>query len=272
MSEATLSVRQPAVAGSFYPGRRDQLQAQVSRLLAEAAEAQLSHVRGLIVPHAGYRYSGPIAASGFRQLAHEELEDLPTVYLLGPAHYIAVDSVAVAPYDRFDTPLGPVPQNKKAMRSLLQDREVYRAYGPAHEPEHCLEVELPFLQSVLEDFDMVALLCGHPDVRRVAHDLAERLLPHDLVVVSSDLSHFHGYQEAQQLDHRLLEAVLAGDTRTAARGEACGLQPILILMHLAKLLDWQPTLLDYRNSGDTGGDRLRVVGYAAVAYTEAGGA
>jgi hypothetical protein len=191
-----------------------------------------------------------------------------TVYLLGPAHYVFVNSVALAPVDCFQTPLGNVGQDRASIADLADDRQTYQTLLQAHEPEHCLEVELPFLQTVLGDFALVAMLCGEPPLDRVAADLAARLAPDDLVVVSSDLSHFYPYEDAQRLDRRFLATVLAGDLEAAGRGEACGLQPILILMRLAQLQGWRPSLLDYRNSGDTGGDRYRVVGYGAVAYTE----
>lgn len=259
--------RRPAVAGTFYPGNPVQLRAEVDRLLAAAQEAGLTDIKALIVPHAGYRYSGPVAASGFRQLQNGS-QASRTVYLLGPAHYVYVDSVALAPFQQFETPLGPVKQNLSVIEEMLGSHPAYEAHAPAHMPEHSLEVELPFLQTVLDDFRLVAMLCGRPPIDQVAADLSNRLQPNDLVIVSSDLSHFYTYEEAQALDRQFLKAVLAGDMAGAARGEACGLQPILILMQLAQLQGWQPTLLDYRNSGDTGGDRLRVVGYAAVAYTE----
>jgi AmmeMemoRadiSam system protein B len=269
MTATKLSIRHPAVAGTFYPGQATRLQAEVTQLLAEAKDMHLPPVRGLIVPHAGYRYSGPVAASGFRQL-QPEAAGAHRVYLLGPAHYVHVHGVGVAPYDAFETPLGMVAQDQAAIAGLDRLGPTYRLQAAPHEPEHCLEVELPFLQMVLGDFKLVAMLCGKPPVEQVALDLAQRLQPGDLVVVSSDLSHFHGYEEARRLDHSFLDRVLAGDLAGAAQGEACGLQPILILMRLAQLLGWQPTLLDYRNSGDTGGDAWRVVGYAAVAYTEPG--
>lgn len=266
MERTALRIREPAVAGAFYPADTARLRNQVQRLLADAASRDGENVRALIVPHAGYRYSGPIAASAFRLLQGQQPDSLPTVYLLGPAHYVPVDAVALAPYDRFDTPLGPVPQNRAAIDALLARGRSYRSQEAAHRPEHSVEVELPFLQVVLEDFDLVAMLCGQPDVAQVAADLAARLRPQDLVVISSDLSHFHSYGDAQRRDQGFLDAVVAGDEARAARGEACGLQPILILMHLAALQGWTATLLDYRNSGDTGGDPSRVVGYAAVAY------
>lgn len=259
------AIRHPAVAGTFYPRQPARLRNEIVRMLAEARDAGLPPLHGLIAPHAGYRYSGPVAASGFRQLQGQAVR---RVLLLGPAHYVYVDSIDLAPYAQFETPLGLVPQDTDFIAKLAQPRSAYRMHTAPHEPEHCLEVELPFLQTVLGDFTLVAMLCGQPAIEQVAQDLAQRLQPGDLVLVSSDLSHFHAYEEAQRLDQRLLKHVVAGDMTKAVAGEACGLQPILILMRLAQLKGWQPHLLDYRNSGDTGGDLWRVVGYAAVAYTE----
>lgn len=262
----TTTIRPPAVAGTFYSDRPDKLAAAVESLLGQAQDARLGPVRALIAPHAGYRYSGPIAASAFRQLAPAAAGQRPTVYLLGPAHYVYVDSVALSPASAFETPLGQVAQNRSAIDALLARGRAYQLDPLAHEPEHSLEVELPFLQATLTGFDLVAMLCGEPDAAQVAADLAERLRPGDLVVVSSDLSHFHPYETAQGLDRAFLAAVVAGDMLRAAQGEACGLQPILILMRLAQLMGWTAHLLDYRNSGDTSGDKSRVVGYGAVAY------
>jgi AmmeMemoRadiSam system protein B len=289
----TPTIRPPAVAGTFYSDRPEKLAAAVENLLSQARDAELGPVQALIAPHAGYRYSGPVAASAFQQLERArsappgccaktgpsgvgaggiEIDRSggarPTVYLLGPAHYVYVESVALSPADAFETPLGLVPQNRAAIDELLARGRAYQLDALAHQPEHSLEVELPFLQATLGDFDLVAMLCGQPDVAQVAGDLAQQLRPGDLVVVSSDLSHYHPHEVAQRLDHALLEAVLAGDAAAASQGEACGLQPILILMRLAQLKDWTPHLLDARNSGDTSGDKSRVVGYSAVVYGE----
>jgi MEMO1 family protein len=267
MNATTHTIRPPAVAGTFYPDRPEALRAEVEHLLSQAQNAGLEPVRAMIAPHAGYRYSGPIAASAFRQLAGASNVQRPTIYLLGPAHYVYVDCVALSPADAFETPLGRVLQDRIAIHDLLACGRAYQLHPLAHEPEHCLEVELPFLQATLADgFDLVAMLCGQPPVEQVAADLAGRLRPNDLVVISSDLSHFYRYEVAQALDRAFLEAVVAGDMARASQGEACGLQPILILMHLARMQGWTPHLLDYRNSGDTSGDKRRVVGYAAVAY------
>jgi hypothetical protein len=264
------TIRPPAVAGTFYSDRPEKLAAAVENLLNQAQDAGLGLVRALIAPHAGYRYSGPIAASAFRQLQADGNGQRRTIYLLGPAHYVYVDSVALSPADAFETPLGRVAQNRAAIDELLAHGHTYQLHPLAHEPEHSLEVELPFLQTVLPaGFDLVAMLCGQPDVAQVAVDLAEPLRSQDLVVVSSDLSHFYPYETAQALDRAFLEAVVDGDAQRAAQGEACGLQPILILMRLAQIKGWTPHLLDYRNSGDTSGDRSRVVGYGAVVYVAA---
>jgi hypothetical protein len=263
----TPTIRPPAVAGMFYPATADRLSEEVAQLLGQAHDAGLPPVRALIAPHAGYRYSGPIAASAYRQLHAPGETARRTVYLLGPAHHVYVEGVALSPAGAFATPLGRVAQNRAVIDSLAQGGRTYQSLPLAHDPEHCLEVQLPFLQTTLpEQFDMVAMLCGEPRVEQVAADLASRLRPDDLVVVSSDLSHYHRYEVAQELDRSFLDAVAAGDVDRASKGEACGLQPILILMHLAQILGWTPHLLDYRNSGDTSGDKRRVVGYGAVAY------
>jgi hypothetical protein len=269
MNTITPTIRPPAVAGTFYSDRPEKLAAAVESLLSQAQDAGLGPVQALIAPHAGYRYSGPIAASAFRQLRANGNGQRRTVYLLGPAHYVYVDSVALSPATAFATPLGLVAQDRAAIDELLARDRAYQLHPLAHEPEHSLEVELPFLQVTLGDFDVVAMLCGQPDVEQVAADLAGRLRSNDLVVVSSDLSHFYPYATAQALDRSFLASVVASDLARACQGEACGLQPILILMRLAQIKGWTPRLLDYRNSGDTSGDKRRVVGYAAVAYMAA---
>lgn len=261
-------LREPAVAGMFYPAKPDRLRREVCDLLDEACESRVpGRLRGLIVPHAGYRFSGPIAACGFKQLAGLAAARPPRVFLLGPAHYVPVTRVSLAAFEYFATPLGEVPQDTATLADLARDARTYEMSAVAHEPEHCLEVELPFLQIVLPEFKLVAMLCREPDVERVADDLAARVTDDDLVVVSSDLSHFHPYYEARRRDQRFLKDVVAGDILHASLGEACGLQPILVLMRLAQLLGWRAVLTDYRNSGDTGGPKDRVVGYAAVAFS-----
>lgn len=261
-----LSVRQPAVAGQFYPGDPDQLRREIQRYIGEATlPRDLGTARAVIAPHAGYVYSGPTAGYAFKAL-----KDLPsrswTVFLLGPAHRVSVAGVALGDYSAFRTPLGEVPVAVDRVAEMLERTSLYGRAPQAHAPEHCLEVEIPFLQMTLSDLKLVPMLFGQTDYSEVASDLVDRIGEGDLIVVSSDLSHFYPYDQAQRLDRELLDALLEGDEGEVVEGEACGHAPIAALMNLARHRDWEPRLLDYRNSGDTAGDRRRVVGYASVAY------
>lgn len=267
-----LTTRRPAVAGRFYPADPTILR-DIARAYLEAAPArQLGDVRAVIAPHAGYPYSGPIAGHSFKALDGKP-QGRYTVYLMGPAHYVPVNGVAVGMFDQFETPLGSVPVAVDKAKALVERGAPFHAENRPHLPEHCLEVEVPFLQTVLPDCRLVPMLFGTVGATKVGRELAEivRDDPWSLVVVSSDLSHYHGYEAAQRMDRAFLGAVVAGDDNRVAQGEACGVLPTLALMTIAQDLDWRPTLLDYRNSGDTGGDKSGVVGYAAVAYTAPNG-
>ena len=265
------TVRQPAVAGTFYPADPARLEAMVREFLADASVPALRHVRAVIAPHAGYIYSGPTAGYAFKVWEDAALRP-HTIYLLGPAHYVYVDGVAVGRFEAFATPLGRVPVAEEMVEALLSRGAPFIEANKAHLPEHCLEVELPFLQVVFGNHvRIVPMLFGNVQPGDVVPALIEVLQadPNALVVVSSDLSHYHDYWTARQLDMALLEAIVQGDIPRAQEGEACGLLPILALMRVALRLGWTAHLLDYRNSGDTAGDKSRVVGYAAVAYTAA---
>ncbi len=263
------TVRPPAVAGTFYPAEPRRLEAMVRAYLADASVPALEDVRAVIAPHAGYIYSGPTAGYAFK--VWENVPPRPyTVYLLGPAHYVYVPGVAVGRFKAFATPLGEVPVAEEMVEALLSHEGPFTQLNKAHMPEHALEVELPFLQVVFGNhFRIVPMLFGDVNPLEVAPALVEVLQadPNALVVVSSDLSHYHDYWTARKLDQALLDAIVKGDMAAAQKGEACGLLPILTLMSVALRLGWKPHLLDYRNSGDTAGDKMRVVGYAAVAYT-----
>lgn len=263
------AVRRSAVAGRFYPADPAELAQTVRHYLAEAKSADLKSPHAVIVPHAGYVCSGVVAATGFRTLAKLE-PSMYTVYLMGPAHWTPVHGVGLSGAGRFDTPLGPAPVATDKVQELVERGKPYHLADQAHAPEHCLEVEIPFLQSVLSDFRIVPMLFDDAaDSGRVADDLAPLLDedPHALIVVSSDLSHYLPYEEAQEVDARLLDAVAAGDTETARGCQACGIIPILTLMDVAQRLGWTAHVVDYRNSGDTCSLRNEVVGYGAVVYT-----
>ncbi len=262
-------IRPPAVAGTFYPADPIELRQMVEMFLAQADVPDLQGVRAVIAPHAGYIYSGPVAGYAFKALS--TLPARPrTIYLMGPAHYVYVPGVAVATFKGFATPLGTVPAADEMIDALLAHGKPFVPSNEAHMPEHCLEVELPFLQVVFQNaIRIVPLLFGQVDPFEVVPTLTDLVTsdPNALIVVSSDLSHYHDYATARRLDLALLDAIVRGDLQRAQQGEACGLLPILTLMGVARRLGWQPHLLDYRNSGDTAGDKSRVVGYGAVAYT-----
>ena len=267
---AMTGVRPPAVAGAFYPANPAHLQAAVTSYLEAANLPQLpGQVRAVIAPHAGYIYSGPVAGYSFRALA--PLPANATVYLMGPAHYVPVREVALGDFRAMETPLGHVSVNEARVRALAESSSCLAIQNEAHLPEHSLEVELPFLQTIAPaNFQVVPMLFGQADVECVARELLPTIAhePQTRIVVSSDLSHYHPYTTARRLDMAFIAAVLSGDLTAVLRGEACGRYPIATLMLIAAARGWTPHLLDYRNSGDTAGDKRRVVGYTAIAYTE----
>jgi len=262
-----LSLRPPAFAGQFYPADADQLRREVEGYLDAASLPDgVDDVRAVVAPHAGYVYSGKTAGYAFKAL--RQLPDREwTVFLLGPAHRVPVTGVALGAFSALRTPLGEAPVAVERVEEMLAETSFYTRAARAHQPEHCLEVEVPFLQVSLRRFRLVPMLVGQARPKEVAKDLRGRLQEDDLIVVSSDLSHFHTYDEAQQKDRGLLDALLAGDEAGVRHGEACGRAPLTALMEIAEVEGWVPHLLDYRNSGDTGGGKSRVVGYASIAYT-----
>jgi len=262
----TSAVRATAVAGLFYPDDPAILADQVAVMLA-AAPAQPMQPKALIVPHAGYVYSGPIAAS-----AYAVLRPLATrirrVVLFGPAHRAAVAGLAAPAAAAFATPLGAIDVDTDAVSAAAQLPQV-EISDSAHAEEHSLEVQLPFLQKVLDRFVIAPFVVGGASGVQVA-EVMELLWggPETLIVVSSDLSHYLPYQVARQVDGATAESIL--HKRPLAHHEqACGAAAINGLIEAARRKHLEPSLLDQRNSGDTAGDKARVVGYAAFAFTEA---
>lgn len=263
----TETIRSTAVAGMFYPDIPNVLWKAVTEYLDQANPPALSHVRAVIAPHAGYVYSGPVAAFAYKALLNRATPP-KRIYMMGPSHRVWFAGVALADYGAFDTPLGPHPLDGEKIRALVDAGAPFAAFNVAHAQEHSLEVQFPFLHIAFPDVPVVPLLFGDVDPLVVGRKLDQFLEPDDVIVVSSDLSHFHDNRTAHALDHQFLDAVLSGDQREAARGEACGQAPTLALMLLADEYGWQPHLLDYRTSGDVTGDTRRVVGYASVGYEE----
>jgi AmmeMemoRadiSam system protein B len=261
-------IRPPAVAGMFYPGDPGTLAGEVTVMLAEARPASLPMApKALIVPHAGYIYSGPVAASAYALLAPLR-GTIRRVVLFGPAHRVPVAALAAPDTDAFATPLGTVPIDVEAVALAAKLPQV-QVSGVAHAYEHSLEVQLPFLQTVLGDFALVPFVVGGASPQQVA-EVMELLWggPETLILVSSDLSHYHPYAAAQRLDKVTAEDILHLSA-LADHQQACGATPINGLIEVARRKGLKPQLLDLRNSGDTAGDKSRVVGYSAFAFSEA---
>lgn len=260
-------IRKPAVAGMFYPERPAELEAVIASCLDEGRDDPRRPL-ALIVPHAGLVYSGPIAGAGYR-LLRPYRDAIKRVVMIGPAHRVALGGVAAPSVDTFSTPLGEIPLDRALIDELLKLPGVVES-DEAHRWEHCLEVQLPFLQTVLEAFTIVPLVVGHADAGVVGAVLnaAWRADSSTLLLVSSDLSHYLSYDRACRVDRDTADQVL--DRRQDLVGEqACGAYAINGLMHLAARTGWRVELLDLRNSGDTAGPRDRVVGYGAFALYDA---
>ena len=258
------SVRNPAVAGLFYPDDPRELRAMVTGFLG-AVPAAGTVPKAIIVPHAGYVYSGSIAASAYARLKSARGR-ITRVVLLGPAHRVSFHGLALPSDDHFMTPLGRIAVDQEAVRKISRLSQV-RVMDVAHAQEHSLEVHLPFLQEVLGEFRLVPLVVGDAGAEEVAEVLD--LLwggPETLIVVSSDLSHYHDYQTAQQMDRATSQAIEQLRPEDIDFDHACGRNPVNGLLHAARRLGLKAKTIDLRNSGDTAGSHDRVVGYGAYIF------
>jgi len=255
-------VRRPAVAGSFYPAQPEQLRRHVVELLATAGAAPPFTPKALIVPHAGYVYSGQIAAAGFATLSGS-MQTFARIVLIGPAHYFAIRGVALPTADAFETPLGRVPVDQASLNEIT-DLPFVARNDAAHAPEHALEVELPFLQIVSPLFSLLPLVVGDATAHEVAQVLARLWSgPDTLLIISSDLSHYHSYEIARRLDAATAAAIENGDWAGLGPDQACGCLPIAGLLIEADRRNMKARRLSLCNSGDTAGPRDQVVGYGA---------
>lgn len=271
------AIRPTAVAGQFYPENPRELEASVRRYLAEAsaAEGALAKAaenrvpKAVIAPHAGYVYSGAVAASAYARLAPARGQ-ITRVVLLGPCHRVAVRGLALSGVSAFASPLGDVPLDREMCANLAQLPQV-EIFDPSHAHEHSLEVHLPFLQVVLGRFALVPLAVGDANETEVA-EVLERAWggPETLIVVSSDLSHYLSYDAARALDAATCEAIEHLDGGRIGRDQACGRVPVKGLLALARKKGLTVATADLRNSGDTAGPRDRVVGYGAWLFFENG--
>jgi AmmeMemoRadiSam system protein B/AmmeMemoRadiSam system protein A len=259
-----ISVRAPAVAGAFYPAATAPLQAQIAQLLAAARPPRPQRPKALIAPHAGYVYSGPVAANAYAQLAPFR-KDYARVVLLGPAHRVYVRGLALPEADAFATPLGEVALDCEAIAAIRHLPQV-RISDDAHAHEHSLEVHLPFLQQALAGFTLAPLAVGEASAEQVAEVLGLLWGDHrTLIVISSDLSHYLPYAQARTIDEQTARMILSMAPQINHQ-QACGATPVNGLLLEARGRGLRPELLDLRNSGDTAGDKSRVVGYASFAF------
>jgi len=265
VKKTAASIRPAAVAGMFYPGNAPQLAAEVAELLdgVDNFEPRLAVPKALIVPHAGYMYSGPVAARAYDELAAAR-GVVKRVVLLGPSHYVAGRGLAVPRVDFFETPLGAIRLDREALQSLADLKQVVSS-DPAHAQEHSLEVQLPFLQKMLGEFSLVPLSVGAATSAEVAQVL-ERLWggPETLIVISTDLSHYHPYDEAKRIDGATL-ARIQGLATDLNHDEACGATALNGFLGLCRDRKLAVLPLMACNSGDTAGGKERVVGYSSLA-------
>jgi len=270
MRHSATEIRPPSVAGMFYPSDPRTLRSDLVQMLGEANSAT-PLPKAIIAPHAGYVYSGPIAASAYARVAAGH-GAISRVVLLGPAHRTYVPGLAAPSAALFSTPLGNIPVDRESIRQALKFAQV-EVFDAAFEGEHSLEVQLPFLQQVLGDFTLVPLLVGGASGDQVAEVLAALWGGSEtLIVVSSDLSHFHSYAEAQEIDTATSQAIETLELDGIGEDSACGRQPIKGLIKIAQKLHLKAETIDLRSSGDTAGPRNEVVGYGAYTFTPTGGA
>lgn len=251
-----MKTRKYAVAGMFYPRYKEEIEAIIDKFLKNVPDAKIGNeLKSLIVPHAGYIYSGQVAAYAYSLLEEYKNKKLKII-LLGPSHFVYFNDVASDINNFWETPLGKV---KVAENDFLKSEA-------AHLNEHCLEVQLPFLQKTLQNFEIMPLVAGEADPMRISKEIQKIMDENSILVVSSDLSHYHNYTTALKIDKNTISAIQDLDYRKAeSEGEACGKIPILAAMDIAKNLGWKCRLLDYKNSGDAAGPKDSVVGYASFA-------
>lgn len=258
------SIRSPAVAGTFYPNDNHQLKEMVRGFL-DACQSDAPPPKAIIAPHAGYIYSGPIAASAYARVANGR-NTITRVVLLGPSHRVPFHGIAASDAQVFITPLGEVPIDGEALKAIRHLRQVH-TLNEAHRWEHSLEVQLPFLQVVLANFKLVPLVVGEASAEEVS-EVLEVLWggPETLLIVSSDLSHYHNYNTARKMDNVTSDAIINYRPQDIHYEQACGRNPILGLLASAHRHGMHAETIDLRNSGDTAGPRDQVVGYGAYIF------
>lgn len=254
-------MRSPAVAGLFYPSDPQGLLNMIDQFLNKSKSVNVEgSIRALVVPHAGYIYSGIVAAAGYKLVKNNP--NIRKVVILGPSHYVLFRGAAAPGIDVWETPLG-------MFRVYDLQSKLIAPYPEAHRREHSIEVQMPFLQVVLPKAEYYPVVVGEVDPAELARDISNVIDSSTIIVVSSDLSHYYPYDEAVKIDANANECIPKLDIDCVnERVEACGKTGILTLMHIARERGWKGKLIDYKNSGDTAGDKDSVVGYGAYVFYE----
>ncbi|OLQ74771.1 AmmeMemoRadiSam system protein B [Photobacterium proteolyticum] len=260
-----MNIRPPAVAGSFYDKSPETLQCQLDSWLIPTTD-EYKKIRAVVVPHAGYVYSGKVAAQAYRYLK-SQADTIKRVILIGPSHRYFFQGCAIPSVDYFASPLGNIAIDKQSVE-ILREIDDIEVSDQIHAFEHCLEVQLPFLQTCLNEFTLLPLLTSNVSPVNVAN-IIDSLWQDDstLLVISSDLSHYHPYSEAQKIDQDTCSLIEHYDPSLTPE-QACGSTGINTLLLLAKQRDYQITRIELKNSGDTAGDKERVVGYVSYLISE----
>lgn len=259
-------IRNPAVAGSFYPGRPDALRRSVESFL-RPSEKKESLPKAVVAPHAGYQYSGPVAGTAY-SLFPGQAAGVKRLALFGPSHRVALRGLALCGAEAFRTPLGDMNVDHSCDEALLKISGV-RVMDAAHAQEHSLEAQVPFMQVVFEGASLVPVVVGDAEPDGVAAAMEILCARADtLLVVSTDLSHYLNYEDAKKMDRATTDAILSLCLGEIPENGACGINPLRGLIELAKRKKLRPRLLDLRNSADTAGPAEQVVGYGAYAFFE----
>ena len=268
----TDNIKEPSVAGTFYPADKKELKDTIETFLSKVNRIPgEGNIIALISPHAGYRYSGQVAAYGYK---HIQDRDIRKIILIGQSHHEGFKGASVYTNGSFKTPLGNVEIDEKSAKKLLNENADVKFYPEAFAKEHSIEVQLPFLQSMLKDFTIIPILIGSPTRQTFEHlisELTEMMDGQTLMIASTDLSHYHGYSEAVEMDSKLISAIErlsvmnAGELVQTGKSEMCGSIPVIIAMEVAKRHGANlGVLFNYANSGDVTQEKDKVVGYASM--------
>ncbi len=260
-----MMTRSAAWAGMFYPGRKAPLNQAIRRYIEEVPKGngvrETVRLRGAIVPHSGYCYSGPTAAHAYRLIKDTEVED---VVVIGPSHHLSLDGLVLSDFSWWETPLGKV--RPSSLTERLRGASSFTFHNGAHTFDHSVEVQLPFLQWTCPDFGFTPILAGKiADPTGIVRVISSQIGERTVLVASSDLSHFLEYSAAKAADQATIRKIL-DRSPTLGPLQACGYSAINILLEIARLQGWDPVLLNSMNSGDVTGERESVVGYTAIAF------